>query len=88
MIADPGKYVEPFFLRHLFRREGGAHVGGVDRAVPKPSQIHLVVTRCTRHTTQVAVGIQAVLAQDDSCETPGGVVGVVNRQPTAAEVRH
>jgi hypothetical protein len=62
VVADPGQHVEPFFLGDLFGGERGAHTGGVDRAVPKPSQVHLVVNRKPRHTFQVAGGVQAVLA--------------------------
>jgi hypothetical protein len=72
VIADPGQHVKPFFLGNLFGGERGADTGGVDRAVLKATQVHLVVTRMPHHTFQVAVGVQAVLAQDDPGETPRG----------------
>ena len=34
------------------------------------------------------VGVQAVLAQDDPGETPGGRVGGVDRQAAPAKIRH
>jgi hypothetical protein len=47
-----------------------------------------VVTRSPHHTFQVAVGVQAVLAQDDPGETTGGGVGGVDCQAAPAKIRH
>ncbi|HUH67949.1 MAG TPA: hypothetical protein VLZ05_03175 [Mycobacterium sp.] len=57
VIADPGQQVESFFFGDLFGSKGAADVGGVDRAVPQPSQVHLVVTGMAHHTFQVAVRV-------------------------------
>jgi hypothetical protein len=80
--------VEPFFLGDLFGGERGAHTGCVDRAVPKPSQVHLVVNRKPRNTFEVAVGVEAVLAQGDSGEPTGGGLRGMNRHAASAKVSH
>ena len=78
VITDPGQQVKTFFLGDLFGGERAADVSRVDGPVAKASQVHLVVARIAHHAVQVAVGIQAVLAQDDSGETTrGGVAGVL-----------
>ena len=51
-----------------------ADVGGVDGSVAEASQIHLIVARGPRQALHIAVGVKAMLAQDDPGETAGSGV--------------
>ena len=72
MIANPSQKVESLLRGNLIGGERAANIGGVDGALPKASQVHLIVTRRPHNTLHVVVGIQTVLAQDDPGETPRG----------------
>src|SRR5208283_4426314 len=88
VVADPGQHRKALLGRDLFGRERAADVGGVEGAVPKAPQVHLIVARNTRDTLHIAVGVQAVFSQDDPSEAPGGCVGRVDRQPASMKLLH
>jgi hypothetical protein len=48
----------------------------------------LVVTRESRDTLQVAIGVEAVLAEHDPRETARCGAGCVNRQSAPAKISH
>ena len=88
MVADPGQHRKALLGRDLFGRKRAADIGGVEGAVPKAPQVHLIVARNTRDTLQIAVGIQAVFSQDDPSETTWRRVGGVDRQAAPTKILH
>ena len=88
VVADPGQHRKsPPRLRPV-RVKAPADIGGVEGAVPKAAQVHLIVARNTRDTLQIAVGIQAVFSQDDPSETTWRRVGGVDRQAAPTKILH
>ena len=83
VVADPGQHLPAVLGGYRLWCHGAANQGGVDPAVVQPAQVHAVVAGRADDGVDVAVRVEADLAQHDPGEAPGCGVGGVYRQPSA-----
>jgi len=81
VVADPGHQLPAVLGRDGLGRHRAADVGRVDRALLQPAQVHTVVAGRADHELEVALRVEAGLAQRDPGEAAGRRVARVHRQP-------
>ncbi|GCE20085.1 hypothetical protein KDK_38850 [Dictyobacter kobayashii] len=86
MVADPGQHLPAMLGGYRLRCHGAADQGGVDPAVVQPAQVHAVVAGRAYDGVDVAVRVEADLAQHDPGEAPGCCVRGVYRQSSSGQV--